>query len=94
MARSPYHIARQEHLGDMLDELARHGRLTWRWDYADRRAIYHLAIDGEPERRLDTKSAEKVAQGECDALGIRWTPVKHPGGETQLADALRWINNP
>ncbi len=39
-----YQIARQRHLGDMLDRLQRLGVLRWRWDYADRRAIYWIAL--------------------------------------------------
>jgi hypothetical protein len=94
MAHRPYHIARQQHLGDTLDELARRGRLSWRWDYANRRAIYHVTLAGQSERQLDTRAAERVVQAECDALGIRWRPVPHPGGEDQLAVVHAWINDP
>jgi hypothetical protein len=92
MARHPYRIARQQHLGEMLDELMSMGRLSWRWDYADSRAIYHVALKAQDEQQLDTKAAEQVAQAECDTLGIRWRPVPHPGGESQLAGVKSWIN--
>ena len=94
MARRPYRIARQQHLGDMLDELARRRRLSWRWDYAKRRAIYHVALTGEVERQFDTRAAEQLVQTECDTLGIRWRPVPHPGGEDQLAAVQSWISDP
>ena len=79
MAKRPYQIAREEHLGD---KLARAGRLTWRWDYSDKRAIYYVARTGQDERKLDTRVAEQVVQTESDALGIRGRPVPHPGGLT------------
>jgi hypothetical protein len=78
----------------MLDELASRGRLTWRWDYANRRAIYHVALTGQDERKLDTKVAEQVVQTECNALGIRWRPVPSPGGAAQLAVVQLWISDP
>ncbi|HEX9994930.1 MAG TPA: hypothetical protein VGB14_18540 [Acidimicrobiales bacterium] len=94
MPPKPYHIARQHHLGLMLDELQQRGRLNWRWDYADRRAIYHVNRGKTGWRALDTREAEQLVQAECDALGIRWCPVKPPGGEKQRDEALRWINGP
>jgi hypothetical protein len=60
MARRPYHIARQEHLGDALDDLQRRGLLRWQWDYANSRAIYRVTLPGEQLRTLDTATAEKV----------------------------------
>src|SRR5262249_52295736 len=83
MARNPYRIARQEHLGDMLDELQRRGRLSWRWEYdkARHRAIYWVERQG-PSIPLETQAAEELAQAECDALGIRWLPVPHPAAKT------------
>jgi hypothetical protein len=94
MAKPPYKIARQEHVGNMLDELRDRGRLSWRWDYEGSSAVYYVTLAGHDVRKLDTKAAEQVAQRECDALGIRWKPVPHPGGETQLADTLEWIDAP
>jgi hypothetical protein len=94
MARDPYHIARQEHLGDMLDELQMHGRLSWRWEYdtSRRRAIYHVD-KGDGSEALDTRSAERLVQAECDQLGIRWRPVPHPGGQKQRETVLGWMND-
>ncbi|HEY0691649.1 MAG TPA: hypothetical protein VGD71_21730 [Kribbella sp.] len=60
MARRPYHIARQEHLGEALDDLQRRGLLRWQWDYANSRAIYRVTLPGEQLRTLDTATAEKV----------------------------------
>lgn len=91
MVRPPYHIARQEHLGDMLDELQERGRLEWQWDYAERRAIFHIREGDGPWRALDTKRAEQVAQQHCDELGIPWKPVPHPGGESQRMPVVEWI---
>lgn len=91
VARRPYRIARQEHLGDMLDELQMRRRLQWRWDYAEQRAVYHVREDEGPWRTLDTKRAEQVAQRHCDELGIPWKPVPHPGGESQRMPVAEWI---
>jgi hypothetical protein len=91
MARSPYRIARQEHVGDALDDLQARGRLAWRWAYANRRAIYNVRQDGQPERSLDTRSAEQLVSAEYQALAIPWRPVPHPGGEDQRGPVLEWI---
>lgn len=94
MARDPYRNARQEHLADALDDLARRGLLSWRWDYDIRRsrAVYHVTTPGEPERELYTRSAEAEAQARYAALGVRWLPVPHPGGETELHATLNKIS--
>ena len=91
MARHPYHIARQEHLGDALDHLRDRGRLRWRWDYANSRAIYRVTLPGEKERALDTATAERLVQRQYDELGVRWLPVPHPGGEKQRAETVRRV---
>lgn len=91
MARSPYRIARQEHLGDALDGLQRRGLLRWKWDYANRRAIYRVTLPGEHQRALDTATAEQLAQRHYDDLGVRWFPVPTPGGEKQREETLRRI---
>lgn len=85
MARRPYRIARQEHLGDALDHLHRRKRLSWRWEYdtATSRAQYLITPTGESEQTLETKSAEAMAQRYLDELGVLWMPVPHPGGERQ-----------
>jgi len=93
MARRPYHTARQEHVGDMLDQLQQRGRLQWTWDYADSSAIYNITLEGVT-KSLGTKAAEAIAQGECDTLGIRWKPVGGNGGETDRTKTMRWINDP
>jgi hypothetical protein len=73
------------------DGLQQRGRLDWRWDYANRRAIFHVRRDGGEWQTLDTLRAEAVAQAEFNALGIRWKPVPHPGGETQHTEVDAWI---
>ena len=80
MPRAPYHIARQEHLGDALDGLMARGALRWRWEYdlARSRALYHVAIGDEPERTLHTADAEQVVSRCFDALGEKWLPVPPP----------------
>lgn len=91
MARRPYHIARQEHLGDALDDLQRRGLLRWQWDYANSRAIYRVTLPGEQERALDTAMAERLAQRHYDDLEVHWLPVPAPGGERQRDETLRRI---
>ena len=86
-----YHIARQRHLGAMLDLLQDRDELSWEFVYDNehRKAEWHIAIhDGRPEL-LETRRAEELVQGICDHLGIEWVPVRHPGGEAELKDALR-----
>jgi hypothetical protein len=91
MARPPYRIARQEHLGDALDRLALAGRLTWRWDYAGSRAIFHVQMPGQEQQALDTRSAEQVVRAEMKAIREFWLPVPHPGGESQREIVIRQI---
>lgn len=96
MARAPYRIARQQHLGDALDELALHGYLSWRWEYdrARSRAIFHVSLPGDIERALDTRSAEVLVQSKNKDHGFRWLPVPHPGGDRQLEETLRRMRLP
>lgn len=91
MARSPYRIARQQHVGDALDDLQARGLLRWRWAYADSSAIYWVTEAGREERRLDTRRAEALVQRHYDELGVPWVAVSHPGGEVQLQAALKHI---
>ena len=93
MARSPYRIARQEHLGDMLDRLQRLGLLTWRFEYEVQTssAIYWVTEPGQRMRRLGTKGAEELALRLCKQEGIVWLAVTNPGGEIERADTLRKI---
>ena len=97
MPRSPYRIARQEHLGDMLDRLQGLGLLTWKWDYEVRKgresgsAVYWVTEPGRRRRKLDTKRAEELAVGLCQQENIVWLPVPYPGGETHRAETLRKI---
>ncbi len=92
MARKPYRIARQEHLGDALDDLQHRGLLRWQWDYANRRAIYKVALPDEPRRALDTAAAEQLVQHHYDDLGVHWFPVPVPGGEKQRTETLQRID--
>ena len=91
MARSPYHIARQQHLGDALDDLTSQGMLDWQWDYADRRAIYRIRKGDGVRETHDTRSAEQLVQAQYDELGTRWKAVPHPGGEKEFAETVAWI---
>lgn len=95
MARKPYRIARQQHLGDALDELERAGRLSWRWeyDYTRSRAIFHIRVPDATEQALDTRAAEKLVVAMVEAQGERWLPVPHPGGERQLEETLKRMSD-
>jgi hypothetical protein len=77
----PYHIHRQWHLGDFLDELAAAGHLQWTWSYNNSRAEYTVTEPGKAPRLLDTKLAEKLAQRIANRERIIWIPVPHYGGE-------------
>ena len=90
MARPPYRIARQQHLGDALGGLAAGGYLTWRWEYdtARRRAIFCIAMPDAAENAYDTRAAEVLVQQLNDQRGVLWFPVPAPGGEAQLAETL------
>jgi len=83
-----YRIARQRHVGDMLDQLQSMGLLTWKWRYdtANSRAIYRVALGNDPVRELRTREAEELVQDVCDEHGIIWEPVPHPGGEDKLRE--------
>jgi hypothetical protein len=93
VARDPYKIARQEHLGDALDDLQRRGRISWSWDYDNRRsrAIYNVAEGTGASRSLDTKQAEQLVQRHHDDIGVIWRAVPSPGGETQREAVDAWI---
>jgi hypothetical protein len=99
MPRRPYHIARQEHLGDVLDRLQDLSLITWKWDYEVRKgresgsAVYWVTEPGRRRRKLDTKRAEELALRLCQQESIVWLAVPHPGGETQRAETLRKIED-
>jgi hypothetical protein len=92
----PNRIARQQHLGDALDELATGGHLTWRWEYdtVRRRAIFCIAMPDATENAYDTRAAEVLVQRLNDQRGLRWFPVPAPGGEAQLAETLARMGGP
>lgn len=92
MARRPYRTARQEHLGDALDDLMRRGVLRWRWAYAGSRAIYHVEMVGESEQAHGTVEAERIVLRSFESLGVKWLPVPQPGGEPQREETLRRIS--
>lgn len=77
----PYHIHRQWHLGEFLDELASAGHLQWKWSYKNSRAEYTVTEPGKTPRLLDTKLAEQLAQRIANREHIIWIPVPHYGGE-------------
>ncbi|MCE4945189.1 MULTISPECIES: hypothetical protein [Streptomyces] len=93
----PYKIARQEHLGKQLNLLQSRGKLTWRGEFivppgrTTTTAVWWITKDGKGERRHETRQAEQLVQRLCDATGIIWEPVPHPGGETQLKETLARI---
>ena len=92
MAKDPYRTARQEHLGDMLDELQQRRLLEWHWAYdtAKKRAIYCIAQPpGQDKRKFDTRRAEGLAANLCQQQGIAWLPVPNPGGEEERDETLR-----
>jgi hypothetical protein len=94
VARKPYHIARQEHLGDALDDLQSRGRLRWRWDYDSdrRRAIFWVAENTENDLQpLDTAAAENLVLRHYAELDEPWRSVPHPGGEGQRGPVADWI---
>jgi hypothetical protein len=76
----------------MLDQLQESGLLTWQWDYENSTAIYWITETGKRRRKLGTKQAEQVATRLCAQDGIIWLPVPHPGGEDQLSETLRKID--
>lgn len=91
MARDPYRISRQEHLGDALDDLASRGVLSWRWEYDLERslAVFHVTSPSKAKRALETRLAENLVRELYADLGVRWLPVPRPGGERQLKETLR-----
>jgi len=93
MAQYPYRIARQEHIGDMLDEFQNMGLVGWRFYYDSHKstAYYYISVANRPEDRYDTKSVEVFVQNLCDREGIIWRPVPHPGGEEQRNKIQAWI---
>ncbi|WP_326956889.1 hypothetical protein [Amycolatopsis sp. NBC_01286] len=88
-----YRIARQRHLGEMLDRLQADGVVRWRFDYdhAQSRAIYWVAEGDGEQKRYDTRSAERLVQKLCDDRQIVWKAVPPPGGERQFAETQAWI---
>lgn len=91
VARKPYRLARQQHVGDALDDLQARGLLRWRWSYVDSSAIFRVAEADGTERPLATRRAEQVVQRHYDQLEVPWVPVAHPGGEVQLEAAVKEI---
>jgi hypothetical protein len=91
VARSPYRIARQEHVGDMLDELQDLGLLDWRWAYENSSAVYWVTESGRGKRKLGTKKVEELVLELCRQQAIVWLPVLPPGGEELRAETLRKI---
>ena len=89
LARSPYHIARHEHLGDFLDLVQEQGLIAWQWGYHDSRAEFWIAEGTSGLKNCDTAAAEKVALRLARETGLVWFPVPHPGGERQREETVR-----
>lgn len=93
MARYPFRIARQEHVGTALDDLVERGVVhSWRFEYdnINSRALFVVTTDGASEVLL-TKEAEKFVQARYDELMVRWKAVPHPGSAKHLRETLAWI---
>lgn len=89
MSGNPYRIARQEHLGDALDDLAHRGLLTWEWDYdvPAARAVYRVRLPHDDRPRvLDTKAGEQLVKQAYDGIDVPWLPVPSPGGRKQAEE--------
>jgi len=86
-----YPIARQRHLGDLLDRLQVAGLLTWQWGYSGSSAQYTILEPGWDPRTLGTKAAEEVAARIVLQTGEVWFPVPHPGGVNQLRETEQRI---
>lgn len=91
MARPPYRIARQQHLGDALDDLQRRDLLEWQWDYRQSRAIFRIREPGQRWVGHVTADAEDIVSSYYGRLGEPWRPVPHPGGEGQRRAVVEWI---
>lgn len=100
MARAPFRIARQEHVGAALDDLVQRG-VVWRWrfEYDEETGTAYFDITTQKRSselhsfttRLTTRDAEKFIQARYDELMVRWKPVPHPGGAKHLRETLAWI---
>lgn len=93
MSEPEYHVARQRHLGHMLDELAAL-KLIDRWYVR-----HHPNSGGTSDARwtirrsgtfqqLGTAQAEAVVWTLCEEHGIPWVPVAPPGGVKHWREAL------
>ncbi len=91
MVREPYRIARQEHLGDVLDALVSRGIVPgWQWNYdvPGKRALWRFEVPGTAAAKWrETGPAERLVLALCRAHGSTWEPVPHPGGQG-LRDAI------
>jgi hypothetical protein len=89
-----YRLARQRHVGEMLDKFKKANLLTWRWNYDEEtdKAEYFVKVPGSKEQKLDTRRAEELVQTLCDERGIRWKAVPHPGGMEQCRRVQAWID--
>ena len=79
----------------MLDTLAKRDELTWSYSYdnARSRALFQVALPGEPSRTLLTKEAENLAQSLTNKLRIVWLPVPHWGGEDKWEKTVAQIDS-
>lgn len=104
MARPPYRIARQEHIGTALNDLVQRGVVQrWRFEYDEETGTAYFDITTKAKRtseldsltftstRLTTRDTEKFVQARYDELMVRWKAVPHPGSAKHLRETLAWI---
>ena len=87
--KHPYRIARQEHLGDFLDELQTAGLIDWVWSYRGSSAEYTITEHGKQPRLYGTREAELLAERYAARAATVWFPVPNPGGRNQLTETLK-----
>ena len=86
--KHPYRIARQQHLGDFLDELQAAGFIAWVWSYSGSSAEYTITEPGKEPQLYGTLDAERLASRYSATTRRVWLPVPSPGGQAQLIETL------
>jgi hypothetical protein len=86
--KHPYRTARQQHLGDFLDDLQAAGLIAWVWSYSGSSAEYTITESGKEPRLYGTRDAEQLASRYAATTRRIWLPVPNPGGQAQLIETL------